>query len=353
MPKETEVWKDHYKKAFVVSNAFKKKKTTLNEDTVPYDVTFEDLKDINCTLTDFQRLEENFENEIASKTVVKSLVDKIAKQFEEEDILVCAQNLYYFSKEIETKKCNIKKREILESVLCFYNKEIVIHEEKIIEIYTQTVAQSDCLRWFEEKIYRISSSLNPHLILTTKKSWDQLIVDILTEKKTDSYIKNLEYGKKNEKNALIAYTDEYNATVVPAGLFINPNKPYLCASPDGIVIEDGCIKKLLEIKSPSSCANKPIYDVNKKVFNVSYLCKDQQNNTYLKESDKYYTQVQMQMYVCGLSECDFFVWCPSQSEKVTVQRDEKFLNNILPLLENFYFKYYLKSVMQKNQLISL
>ena len=55
----------------------------------------------------------------------------------------------------------------------------------------------------------------------------------------------------------------------------------------------------------------------------------------------------MQMYVCGLSECDFFVWSRLQSETIHIPKNELFLNNLIPLLDKFCFKFYLKAVMEK------
>lgn len=60
---------------------------------------------------------------------------------------------------------------------------------------------------------------------------------------------------------------------------------------------------------------------------------------YLNESDPIYTQVQM--YVSGMSNCDLFVYSLTGSIIVPVYIDEKFLEEVIPLCENFYFNYYL------------
>lgn len=145
-------------------------------------------------------------------------------------------------------------------------------------------------------------------------------------------IASLEYGKKNEKRAICDYINKYNKNVQIVGLFVNPLQPWLCASVDGIVIDTNNLK-ILEIKCPSSCSYKPIFDATKNTFNVSYLCLDE--NNMIKASHSYYTQCQIQMYVTGLHMCHLYVWSRKDSCLATVLRDEIFLQEVVPKIQNF------------------
>lgn len=98
--------------------------------------------------------------------------------------------------------------------------------------------------------------------------------------------------------------------------------------------------KILEIKCPSSCSNKPIFDATKNTFNVSYLYLDENNMIKLKVSHSYYTKCQIQMYVTGLHMCDLYVWSKKGSCLATVLKDEIFLQQVVPKIQNFYFQYY-------------
>ncbi|GFS73479.1 yqaJ domain-containing protein [Trichonephila clavipes] len=58
----------------------------------------------------------------------------------------------------------------------------------------------------------------------------------------------MKYGLANEEIARKQYEREYSTEVKICGLFVDKDKPFLCASPDGLVGDDG----LLEIKCPYS-----------------------------------------------------------------------------------------------------
>lgn len=129
--------------------------------------------------------------------------------------------------------------------------------------------------------------------------------------------------EKNEKKALCDYII-FNKNVQTIGLFVNPLQPWICASVDAIVIDENDLK-ILEIKCPLSCSNKPISDATKNKFNVPYLYLDENNVIKLKASHSYYTQCQIQMYVTGLHMCYLYVWSAKESHLITILRDETFL----------------------------
>ncbi|GFX55672.1 hypothetical protein TNCV_269601 [Trichonephila clavipes] len=55
----------------------------------------------------------------------------------------------------------------------------------------------------------------------------------------------MKYGLANEEIARKQYEREYSTEVKICGLFVDKDKPFLCASPDGLVGDDG----LIEIKN--------------------------------------------------------------------------------------------------------
>jgi len=62
-----------------------------------------------------------------------------------------------------------------------------------------------------------------------------------------------------------------NLLVIKYGLVIHIKKPWICATPDGIVIVDGTPQKVLEIKCRISFEVKDIIDPITNVPNLSYL----------------------------------------------------------------------------------
>lgn len=62
---------------------------------------------------------------------------------------------------------------------------------------------------------------------------------------------NVTYGLKTENMALEVYSKVVNLLLIKCGLVIHIKKPWICATPDGIVIVDGTPQKVLEIKCPN------------------------------------------------------------------------------------------------------
>ena len=93
----------------------------------------------------------------------------------------------------------------------------------------------------------------------------------------------MHWGQKFEPLSVMIYEDMYNSKVEDFGCIKHPTYNFLGASPDGIVIESstGRYGRMLEIKNPVS---REITGVPKK---------------------EYWVQMQLQMEVCDLDECDF------------------------------------------------
>ncbi|KAL4103755.1 hypothetical protein QTP88_019096 [Uroleucon formosanum] len=103
-------------------------------------------------------------------------------------------------------------------------------------IYTKKfIAKENKRRYTEKTNCKISSRY-----ITEKCIYDS----VLNEQRSSS----TRYGIENESIARNAFQKTIKEKIEPAGLFIHKNKPYLAASPDGLIGKD-CI---LEIKCPPS-----------------------------------------------------------------------------------------------------
>jgi len=93
----------------------------------------------------------------------------------------------------------------------------------------------------------------------------------------------LHWGQKYEPLSVMLYEDIYNSKVEDFGCIQHPKYNFIGASPDGIVIESntGRYGRMLEIKN---IVNREINGIPKK---------------------EYWVQMQLQMEVCDLDECDF------------------------------------------------
>ena len=92
---------------------------------------------------------------------------------------------------------------------------------------------------------------------------------------------NTMHGKKFEDCAIKILEKMRNIKINEIGFKVHPEKKYLGATPDGITIEDEQLK-LIEIKCPTN-------------RNINGLL-----------PFYYYSQIQLQLYVCQLDECLYF-----------------------------------------------
>lgn len=87
-----------------------------------------------------------------------------------------------------------------------------------------------------------------------------------------------------------------------------PLHPWLCDSPDGVVIDEKSMSvKILEIKCPITCENKPIIENGSSKVKYLFI---HNNKVYLKPNDQYYAQCQILMNCTGTFLCDFLSILP-------------------------------------------
>ena len=123
--------------------------------------------------------------------------------------------------------------------------------------------------------------------------------------------------------------------ILKAGLFVDSEKPYLGASPDGIIECACCGKGSLEVKCPFSCKDK-LPDDNNTTF-----CMVKKDDTWmLKRDHSYYYQVQMQLHVCKLSYGDFVVWSKNGILVERITRDDEFFTGHMDDVKQFLYTQY-------------
>lgn len=239
---------------------------------------------------------------------------------------------------------NIKEHE-------FYMNNLIVDCNQIIKINNQTIMQSESVQWKYIRQSRISASVKAHRIKICKdlsfNNQEKLAKSLLIEKELGYRGKiNVAYGNKYESEAIECYNTKFNNTIFKCGVIVHSQKPWLCASPDGIVIKNGTLTKVLEVKCPISCQSKPICDPENQKSNVPYL-KYRNDQVVLSTTHQYYTQCQILMYCCGISECDLLVHNKIDPVVINIEQNILFLQRILPRLEFFYFNFYLPKYILK------
>ena len=122
-------------------------------------------------------------------------------------------------------------------------------------IAKETLLQSLCGRWHEERKRRITASRVGEIVRRK--------VSIKVEPLGRRYLyptfkgsKATRHGNKNEDLAIGEYVARHNNSssvaieVVKTGLHIYPSKSWLAASPDGFVLQDKQVVGVVEVKNP-------------------------------------------------------------------------------------------------------
>ncbi|XP_053597208.1 uncharacterized protein LOC103570404 isoform X3 [Microplitis demolitor] len=329
--------KHKYSKGEYFKKMMPHKYTQLHE---PQNVLITYLK-VDSPLKRIMEAQLTKNNKHTVKNVINSLLAQVELNLEEEECAACLQNFLIFCGEHSIYESQYKLDPNLRE---FFLNKVQLSEDEIIQLSCETVQQSSCNNWFQARRLRISASSNVHHIkILSRKPVENLVSDMLNPSTIKS--SSTKYGLKMESSAKEKYEQMYNCTVKRVGVIVSKYQPWLCASLDGVVIDDGCTSKIVEFKCPSTCENKPVINDADQVSNVRYL-EFINDKLELKKSDGYYTQIQVQMYVTGMSVCDLFVFSPVENGccLIEVHRHEEFLKNVILKSEKFYFEQYLPAL---------
>lgn len=227
-----------------------------------------------------------------------------------------------------------------------------------IHLEEMTRNQSSSSTWFEQRLGRLTSSVAGEVLHTNKNSpAPSLIKRICEPIKSKLSVPSVLWGAEHEDDGFYLYSNLYsgndshqpscvptgqvymtnpgphiNCSIVKSGFVLKHDRPYIGASPDGCVNCDCCGKGIIEIKCPFKYKDHSITDA----LNDGDFCLNK--NFVLKETSKYYAQVQHQIYVCDVTYADFVVWTPMDCVVTRVNRNDSFINNMLETYE-FIWKY--------------
>lgn len=211
-------------------------------------------------------------------------------------------------------------------------KNLQLSEEECKKIEADTKEQRDSALWMHERRKRLTASFFGQICNKLPyTSCGNTIKDILYRHFDNSSMK---YGRMHEKDAIESIKQSLNIQVNPSGLFINPNVPYLGATPDGLIDDDG----IVEIKCPSSCSNLTPEDAikSKKIIFLKFDIKT--NTIDINKRHKYFFQIQGQLQITNRSYCIFVLWTPLGTYTKKVQRDDNFWEKEMEnKLKTFFF----------------
>ena len=167
-----------------------------------------------------------------------------------------------------------------------------IRRSKFLKLTKLKLPEQRSPEWFEMRRDKLTASsigvaLGGNEL--ANKSKLKLIYDKITNPPMISNI-HTEWGTKYEEIATLFYQMITNTRVIEFGMIPHPEFPIFGASPDGICDDTGppeYIGRMLEIKCPT---RRVFWDRNKKSDHMPH---------------HYWMQMQGQLEVCDLDECDF------------------------------------------------
>ena len=121
-----------------------------------------------------------------------------------------------------------------------------------------------------------------------------------------------------------------SSRVIKSGFVVAKDKPFLGASPDGIVMCDCCWKGVLEVKCPFKHRSSPLDEA---AADPSFCLT---RELEFKVSHPFHSQVQMQMYVCEVLYADVAVWTLYDCVAVRVARNDDFIDRLVTKLEQVW-----------------
>ncbi|KAG9260834.1 uncharacterized protein LOC125804596 [Astyanax mexicanus] len=218
---------------------------------------------------------------------------------------------------------------------------VALTEAQAAAVEVQTRQQHRSPVWFTSRAGRITAS-NVHAVVSTSVTAPAMsIVRKVCYPKKTATTAAIKWGIDHEEEARQAYvkltaTQHENLNVEKCGFIINPSFPEVGASPDGFINCTCCGKGCLEIKCTFKYQNNFIMQACAGDSNFCLQLTDGELN--LKQTHKYYSQVQTQIFVTGSKYCDFVVWSQKDCVVVRILPNMAFWTTLLAKAQNFFFK---------------
>ncbi|XP_034535244.1 uncharacterized protein LOC117809835 [Notolabrus celidotus] len=247
--------------------------------------------------------------------------------------------------------------------------EVRLDRRVIEEVETLTRGQRTNQDWFAWRKNRITASVAhriAHCRFVNGKSQapPTSYLAAITGEGPRIQTRAMSWGVQREAEAVQRYqelkSDELGRSVLvqDCGLFIDAQRSWLAASPDGIVTDGRTGQWLLclEVKCPYKHRHHRVEDACREDPAFCLRIQDEEGQQpggspvyHLKRSHSYYTQVQCQLAVTGLQRADFVVFTLKETAIVPVTFDPDLWEETVSDLELFYREAVLPHLREKTQ----
>lgn len=243
-----------------------------------------------------------------------------------------------------------------------YLDKMKLDIDEIERIEVATRDQNDSELWHALRNGRLTSSRFGE-IRNRKERTDsrRLVRDIMgysTQMKT--LPPQIRWGQENEQKAIKCYIEDRlsvgeEVTVTPSGLHLLPNKSYLGASSDGVVLctdVDILHQSCVEVKCPYSidkCVTIELTptEIAKKYGNKFYMELGSDDALHLRHDHHYYAQVQGEIAILGVDWCDFVVYSNNIIVVDRILPDTEYWHELEQILEDFYVRHVIPEILSR------
>lgn len=113
---------------------------------------------------------------------------------------------------------------------------------------------------------------------------------------------SMKYGRRHESDAIIAIKS-MNIDIQPCGLIVDKQLPFLAATPDGSIGDDG----IVEVKCPASCCELTPEEaiLSRKVTFWKFNRKTKEIIDTVNKKHVFYFQIQGQLHIYERNYCLF------------------------------------------------
>ncbi|KAL7301574.1 hypothetical protein TKK_0005590 [Trichogramma kaykai] len=216
---------------------------------------------------------------------------------------------------------------------------IDLTEEDVQQIELETMNQSDSLAWSKARSVRLTASIFHSCCMQLgHENAKNLVNRILSPVAVKC--KAINHGKIYEEVAVKKFNEQYSNAldIKNCGLFIRTERPYLGATPDRLLFQES----IIEVKCPYSIR---FCEINAE--NLPYLQTNCDGELELKENHPYFYQIQGQLWATNRNFCDMIIYTFKDLKRISVKRNDIFINDMLIKLDEFYEKYLKPAIIEK------
>lgn len=200
--------------------------------------------------------------------------------------------------------------------------------------------QSACDTWHKEREHRLTASTFGRIIMRKASVNEKFLNSLICPRPFTCPATS--YGLNSEKVAINMYRKKTGNHVHDCGFMVNPEFPFIGATPDGIVCDDGQ-SGIMEVKCPFSIRDWTIETALESYARKSTLFLEKKDNEILlKRNHAYWYQVQGQLLVSGAKFCDFITFTRQDLVIERIYPDVNTMSMMLEKLCNTYCLYIAK-----------